>query len=57
MTCQWMGLQFHDWISYNGLNFEREFGGKKILVSRDLKMGLQLSTLRSWKMRCSTAKA
>ena len=40
-----------------GLNFEWEFGGKKILVSRDLKMGLQLSTLRSWKMRCSTAKA
>ena len=51
-----MGLHFEQGY-YNTVPHFREFGGKKILVSRDLKMGLRLSTLPSWKMRCSIAKA
>ena len=47
--CRWMGSHFHDWIDYNGVTFlvellewGRTFSGfwdKKILVSRDLKIG------------------
>ena len=23
--CRWMGLHFHDWIDYNGVEFSTEF--------------------------------
>ena len=37
--CRWMGSHFHDWIDYNGVAHFRDFWDKKILVSRDLKIG------------------
>ena len=45
--CRRMGSHFHNWIDYNGVTFlvellGRKFSGfwdKKILVSRDLKIG------------------
>ena len=47
--CRWMGSHFHNWTDYNGITFlvellewGRKFSGfwdKKILVSRDLKIG------------------
>ena len=49
--CRSMGSYFHRWIDYNGVIFLvellyyngvahfRDFWGKKILVSRDLKIG------------------
>ena len=46
---RWMGLHFHNWTVYNGVTFSVEllewvanfldFWDKKILVSRDLKIG------------------
>ena len=41
MTCHWMGLHFEQ-SYWNTVPHFREFGGKKILVSRDLKTGLRL---------------
>ena len=47
--CRWMGSHFHDWTDYNGVTFLVVtrmgsqifgiYGMKKILVSRDLKIG------------------
>ena len=47
--CRWMGSHFHNWTDYNGVTFlvvtrmgSQIFGNfwdKKILVSRDLKIG------------------
>ena len=47
--CRWMGSHFHNWTDYNGVTFLVEllewgrnfwdFWDKKILVSRDLKIG------------------
>ena len=47
--CRWMGSHFHNWTDYNGVTFlvellewGRTFSGfwdKKVLVSRDLKIG------------------
>ena len=47
--CRWMGSHFHSWTDYNGVTFLvellewvanfRDFWDKKILVSRDLKIG------------------
>ena len=47
--CRWMRSHFHNWIDYNGVTFLVElqewgstfsvFLDKKILVSRDLKIG------------------
>ena len=54
--CRWMGSHFHDWIDYNGVTFLvellewgrifRDFWDKKILVSRDLKIGR--SAVKKW---------
>ena len=37
--CRWMGSHFHNWTDYNGVADFRDFWDKKILVSRDLKIG------------------
>ena len=47
--CRWMGSHFYNWTDYNGVTFLKEllngvayfrdFWGKKILVSTDLKIG------------------
>ena len=47
--CRWMGSHFHNWTDYNGVTFlvvtkMRShifviFGIKKVLLSRDLKIG------------------
>ena len=38
-VCRWMGSHFHNWTDYNGVANFRDFWDKKILVSRDLKIG------------------
>ena len=51
--CHWMGLHFHNWTDYNKVEFIYsymngvthiwDFGGKNILVIRDLKKGRLIS--------------